>query len=441
MVRVAINGFGRIGRRVLRAALDNKKVQIVAVNDQHAGGRSDPPVQVRFRSSTVTHDVQLEGNQLPRGRQNVRLTAEKDPNNLPWKELGVDIVMECTGIFTDKAKASAHLERGRQEGHHLGSLSKDADLTICMGINQDKYDNKLYTVVSNAWCTGRTRLAPVAMVLDEHFGIVRGFMTTIHSYTNDQNVLDLPHKDLRRARAAALSMIPTSTGAAKAIGLVLPHLKGKLDGSSIRVPTPNVSVVDLTAELSKAATREEINAKFLAASTGSLKGILGYVTDPLVSHDFNGNELSSIVDSELTAVISGNLVKVVAWYDNESGFSLAAWSTWPSSWAPSSYDSFDRRAVSQGQAHLHAARLQRAAQGRGRWHAFGRRRHPHPRGAADDQVRPSKGVKLRARLAPRAPRRPQPEALARADRKAPEAALLGLEVLLTRCVASAMASR
>jgi glyceraldehyde 3-phosphate dehydrogenase len=247
------------------------------------------------------------------------MTAIKDPTTLPWKELGVDIVMECTGIFTDKAKASAHLTAGAKKVI-ISAPSKDADITICIGINEEKFDPKAHTVVSNASCTTNC-LAPVVKVLDESFGVVRGLMTTVHSYTNDQNVLDLPHKDLRRARAAALSQIPTTTGAAKAIGLVLPHLKGKLDGFSVRVPTPNVSLVDLTAELSKSATREEINAKFEEASKGKLKGILAYSNEPLVSTDYNGDTHSSTIDAALTTVMGGTMIKAVAWYDNESGFS------------------------------------------------------------------------------------------------------------------------
>jgi glyceraldehyde 3-phosphate dehydrogenase len=317
--RVAINGFGRIGRCILRNALNNPKIQVVAVNDL-----TPPAVQTHLFKYDSVHgtldaDVRLEGDLLKAGRQEVKLTAEKDPSVLPWKQLGVDIVMECTGIFTDKAKASAHLTAGARKVI-ISAPSKDADLTICMGINEEKYDAKAHQIVSNASCTTNC-LAPVVKVLDDNFGVVRGLMTTVHSYTNDQNVLDLPHKDLRRARAAALSQIPTTTGAAKAIGLVLPHLKGKLDGFSVRVPTPNVSLVDLTAVLSKNATKEEINAKFEAAAKGKLKGILGYSTAPLVSSDYNGNKASSTVDADLTSVIDGTLAKVVAWYDNESGFS------------------------------------------------------------------------------------------------------------------------
>lgn len=318
-VRVAINGFGRIGRRVLRAALENDKIQVVAVNDLTSPETMAHLFQYDSVHGRLKQEVRLENGHLKAGRQDVLLTAERNPAQLPWKQLGVDIVMECTGIFTEKDKAGAHLTAGAKKVI-ISAPSKDADITICMGINEEKYDAKAHTFVSNASCTTNC-LAPVVKVLDDNWGVVRGLMTTIHSYTNDQNILDLPHKDLRRARAAALSQIPTTTGAAKAIGLVLPHLKGKLDGYAVRVPTPNVSLVDLTAELSNEATVEQINAKFAEVAKGKMKGILGYSTEPLVSTDYNGNTNSSTVDSELTAVIGGNLVKVVAWYDNESGFS------------------------------------------------------------------------------------------------------------------------
>lgn len=318
-IQVAINGFGRIGRRVLRAALKSSRVRVVAVNDLSSPETlchlfQYDSVHGRFPGEVITRN----GN-LVVGSQEIKLIAERDPSVLPWKSLGVDLVLECTGIFTDKAKAEAHLKAGAKKVI-ISAPSKDADLTICMGINEKSYDSKTHHIVSNASCTTNC-LAPVAKVVDEAFGIKRGLMVTIHSYTNDQNILDLPHKDLRRARAAALSQIPTTTGAAKAIGLVLPHLKGKLDGYAVRVPTPNVSLVDLTVELSKNATRDEINAKLAEAAKGSLKGILGFSTAPLVSSDYNGNENSSTVDAELTQVIDGNLAKVVAWYDNESGFS------------------------------------------------------------------------------------------------------------------------
>lgn len=319
-VRVAINGFGRIGRRVLRAAINDPQIQIVGVNDLTPPGVMAHLFKYDSVHGKVNEEIRLESDHMKVGRQDIRLTAEKDPTALPWKQLGVDIVMECTGIFTEKAKASAHLTAGAKKVI-ISAPSKDADLTICMGINEEKYDPKNHTIVSNASCTTNC-LAPVVKVLDENFGVVHGLMTTVHSYTNDQNVLDLPHKDLRRARAAALSQIPTTTGAAKAIGLVLPHLKGKLDGYAVRVPTPNVSLVDLTVQLGKSTSRDEINAKFIEATKGRLKGILAYSTEPLVSCDYNGNTHSSTVDAELTAVIGGSLAKVVAWYDNESGFSV-----------------------------------------------------------------------------------------------------------------------
>lgn len=319
-VRVAINGFGRIGRYVLRAALNNDKIQIVGVNDL-----TDPKALLHLFKydsihRTVREPISLEGSTLKAGRQTCELFAEKDPTKLPWKKLGVDIVMECTGIFTEKAKAMAHVNAGAKKVL-ISAPGKDEDITIVMGINQEKFDPTNHTIVSNASCTTNC-LAPIAKVLDDNFGIVRGLMTTVHSYTNDQNVLDLPHRDLRRARAAALSMIPTTTGAAKAIGLVLPHLKGKMHGYSVRVPTPDVSLVDLTVELGKSTTKEEVNAKFDEAARNKLKGILGFATDPLVSSDYIGDLRSSIVDSELTMVMGGNMAKVVGWYDNEAAFSV-----------------------------------------------------------------------------------------------------------------------
>ncbi|MBI2605909.1 MAG: type I glyceraldehyde-3-phosphate dehydrogenase [Deltaproteobacteria bacterium] len=318
-IKVAINGFGRIGRRVLREALTNDRIQIVAVNDLTKPDVTAHLFKYDSVHGTLKEAVSLEGNTMVAGRHRVKLFAEKDPAALPWKDLGVDVVMECTGIFTDKEKASTHLKGGAKKVI-ISAPSKDADLTICMGINEASFDPAKHAIVSNASCTTNC-LAPVVKVLDDGFGVVRGLMVTIHSYTNDQNVLDLPHKDLRRARAAALSMIPTTTGAAKAIGLVLPHLKGKLDGYAVRVPTPNVSMVDLTVELGRPATREEINAKFRDAAGGRMKGIFAVSDQPLVSMDFNGDTNSSTVDAALTSVIAGNLAKAVAWYDNESGFS------------------------------------------------------------------------------------------------------------------------
>lgn len=318
-INVAINGFGRIGRRVLREVLNNDQIKVVAINDLTSPQTIAHLLQYDSVHGNLSTPVTLQDNVLKVGTQSPKLFAEKDPSKLPWRDLGVDIALECTGIFTDRDKAILHINAGAKKVI-ISAPSKDADLTICMGINHEKYDPKIHHIVSNASCTTNC-LAPVVKVLDENFGVTRGMMVTIHSYTNDQNILDLPHKDLRRARAAALSQIPTTTGAAKAIGLVMPHLKGKLDGYSVRVPTPNVSLVDFTVELQKQTTREEINQKMQQASQGALKGILAYSTAPLVSSDYNGNTMSSTLDSELTQVIGGNMAKVVTWYDNESGFS------------------------------------------------------------------------------------------------------------------------
>jgi glyceraldehyde 3-phosphate dehydrogenase len=318
-VRVGINGFGRIGRNVFRACLGETGLDIVALNDitdaetlahllkyDSVHGRLD---------ATVTHG---EGSLTVDGKS-IKVTAERDPGNLPWKDLKVDVVLECSGIFTARDKAAKHLSAGAKKVL-ISAPAKGADLTVCYGVNEKSYDPAKHDVVSNASCTTNC-LAPVAKVLHETFGIKRGLMTTIHSYTNDQRILDLPHEDLRRARAAALSMIPTTTGAAKAVSLVLPALEGKLDGMAVRVPTPNVSLVDLTAELDKKATEKDINAAMKKAAEGELKGVLQYCAEPLVSSDFNGTAFSSIFDSELTRVIDGNFIKVLSWYDNEWGFS------------------------------------------------------------------------------------------------------------------------
>jgi glyceraldehyde 3-phosphate dehydrogenase len=318
-VRVGINGFGRIGRNVFRACLGETGLDFVAVNDitdaetlahllkyDSVHGRID---------GTVTHaDKSLTVN-----GKGLKVLAERDPGNLPWKDLGVDLVLECSGLFTARDKAAKHLSAGAKKVI-ISAPAKGADLTVCYGVNEKTYDPAKHDVVSNASCTTNC-LAPVAKVLHETFGIKRGLMTTIHSYTNDQRILDLPHEDLRRARAAALSMIPTTTGAAKAVSLVLPALEGKLDGMAVRVPTPNVSLVDLTAELDKKATEAEINAAMKKAAEGPLKGILSYSDEPLVSTDFNGTAFSSIFDAELTRVLDGNFIKVLSWYDNEWGFS------------------------------------------------------------------------------------------------------------------------
>jgi glyceraldehyde 3-phosphate dehydrogenase len=322
-IKIGINGFGRIGRKIVRLALapenQARNFQIVGINDLSTPEQIAHLFKYDSVHGTFPGEVKVENGFLIAGGQKIRLTAEKNPENLKWNEVGADYIHECTGIFTDKEKASAHLKAGAKRVI-VSAPSKDADQTICMGVNEKAYDASKHVIVSNASCTTNC-LAPMAKVIDEKFGIVRGTMLTVHSYTNDQNVLDLPHKDLRRARAAALSMIPTTTGAAKAVGLVLPHLKGKLDGLAIRVPTPNVSLVDLTAELKTKTDAATINAALQAAAEGPMKGILAFETHELVSSDFNGSTASSTIDSKLTAVLDGNFVKVISWYDNESGFS------------------------------------------------------------------------------------------------------------------------
>ncbi len=318
-IQIAINGFGRIGRKIARLALGNDQFRIVAIND--LGDLQTMAHLLKYDSThgTLPYDVIVEGDSLVVAGKKIRFTKEKNPAQLPWKTLGANIVHECTGIFTDKAGAGQHLQAGASRVI-VSAPSADADITVCMGVNERAYEPSKHTVISNASCTTNC-LAPLVKVLDDAFGVVRGTMMTVHSYTNDQNILDLPHKDLRRARAAAVSMIPTTTGAAKAVGLVLPHLKGKLDGLSIRVPTPNVSVVDFTGEVRKACSKEDINTALEQAANGALRGILGVSKAPLVSCDFNGNTLSSIADLALTSVMEKTLVKVISWYDNESGFS------------------------------------------------------------------------------------------------------------------------
>ncbi|MEO5325453.1 type I glyceraldehyde-3-phosphate dehydrogenase [Mesorhizobium sp. CC13] len=319
-VRVAINGFGRIGRNIVRAIYESgrKDIDVVAIND--LGPVETNAHLLRYDSvhGRFPHDVKVDGDQIIIGSEKFRVTAIKDPAQLPWKELGVDIALECTGIFTSKDKASAHLAAGAKRV--LVSAPADgADLTVVYGVNHDKI-TKDHVVVSNASCTTNC-LAPVAKVLNDAFGIEKGFMTTVHAYTGDQPTLDTMHKDLYRARAAAMSMIPTSTGAAKAVGLVLPELKGKLDGVSIRVPTPNVSVIDFKFVSRKTVTVDEVNAALVAAANGSLKGILAFTNEPLVSIDLNHNPASSTFALDQTKVIDGNLVRVMSWYDNEWGFS------------------------------------------------------------------------------------------------------------------------
>jgi glyceraldehyde 3-phosphate dehydrogenase len=318
-LRVAINGFGRIGRSVLRAAAQDKEIEFVAINDL-----TDAKTLAHLLKYDSVHgifpgEVSAQGDQIVVNGKAIKILAVKNPAELPWKELKIDIVLESTGLFTSKEKASQHLTAGAAKVI-ISAPATDPDITVVLGVNDKDYDKTKHHIISNASCTTNC-LAPVAMVLQNSFGIEKGLVTTVHSYTNDQNILDLPHKDLRRARAAALSMIPTTTGAAKAVSLVLPALKGKLDGMAIRVPTANVSVVDLVVELSKPTDAEKVNAALKAAADGPLKGILGYCPEELVSIDFNGNPLSSIVDAPSTKVIGGNLLKVISWYDNETGFS------------------------------------------------------------------------------------------------------------------------
>ena len=317
--KVGINGFGRIGRNVFRAALNNPAVDIVAVNDLTDAKTLAHLLKYDSVQGNLDMDIHAEGDQIMVNGKAIKVLAEKDPAQLPWKNLGVEVVVESTGRFTDATKAAAHRTAGAKKVI-ISAPAKNEDLTIVMGVNDDKYDAATHHIVSNASCTTNC-LAPFAKVLNDKFGIKHGLMTTVHAYTNDQNILDLPHKDLRRARAAGLSIIPTTTGAAKAVALVLPELKGKLNGFAMRVPTPNVSVVDLVVDVEKATTAEEVNAALKAAAEGPLKGVLAYCEEPLVSKDFNGNAHSSIVDALSTMVIEGTMVKVVSWYDNEWGYS------------------------------------------------------------------------------------------------------------------------
>ncbi len=318
-IKVGINGFGRIGRNLLRASLNTKDIEFVAVNDITDAKTLAHLLKYDSILGNLNADVKAQGDTISVNGKPLKVLAVSDPSQLPWRDLGVDIVIESTGRFTEKDGAAKHLTAGAKKVI-ISAPAKNEDITIVLGVNEKSYDPKKHHVLSNASCTTNC-LAPVAKVLLENFGIKRGLMTTIHSYTNDQKILDLPHKDLRRARAAAISMIPTTTGAAKAVSLVLPQLKGKLDGMAIRVPTPNVSVVDLVAELDKDTTAEEVNVALKKAADGELKGILQYCDEPLVSIDFNGNSNSSIVDALSTKVIDKKMVKVLAWYDNEWGYS------------------------------------------------------------------------------------------------------------------------
>lgn len=317
-IRVAINGFGRIGRNIVRQTLNNSNFEIVAVNDLTDAATLAHLLKYDSIFGPFKETVSCTETSITAGAKTFHITKEKDPAALPWKQLGVDIVLECTGRFTDKDSASKHIAAGARRVI-ISAPAKNEDLTIVMGVNEKLFDPTKHFVVSNASCTTNC-LAPFAKVLHENFGIEKGFMVTIHSYTNDQPLMDSPHKDLRRARAGAMSQIPTSTGAAKAVGLVLPELKGRLDGYAIRVPTPDVSCVNLVVTCKKETTTDEVNAAFEKAANGALKGILGFSKEPLVSQDYVGNPLSSIVDG-LSTKAMGNLVNVLAWYDNESGFS------------------------------------------------------------------------------------------------------------------------
>ncbi|HXV20275.1 MAG TPA: type I glyceraldehyde-3-phosphate dehydrogenase [Desulfuromonadales bacterium] len=317
--KVAINGFGRIGRNFFRAARGIPDIEIVAINDLTDAATLAHLLKYDSVHGIFAAEVCADGDSLVVDGRTIQVFKERDPAALPWKQCGIDIAVESTGHFTNREDAEKHRLAGAPRVI-LSAPGKNADITICMGVNEANYDPAIHQVVSNASCTTNC-LAPVAKVLLEKFGIVKGLMTTVHSYTNDQQILDLPHKDLRRGRAACLSMIPTTTGAAKAAGLVLPQLKGKLDGMAVRVPTPNVSLIDLVVETEKQTTVEEVNAALKAAAEGSLKGILEYCDAPLVSRDFNGNPASSIIDALTTNVIGGNMVKVISWYDNEWGYS------------------------------------------------------------------------------------------------------------------------
>src|SRR6187399_2379404 len=318
-VKVGINGFGRIGRNIMRAAMKHKDIDFVAVNDLTNAATLAHLLKYDSVIGNLDADVKASGEGISVNGDAFKVLAIKDPAQLPWKDLWVDVVFESTGLFTDRDSAAKHLAAGAKKVI-ITAPAKKPDFSVVLGVNEQKYDPKTHHIISNASCTTNC-LAPLAKVLHETFGIKKGWMTTCHSYTNDQQLLDLPHKDLRRARAAALSIIPTTTGAAAAVGEVLPELKGKLDGIALRVPTPNVSVVDLNAIVAKPATAESVNAAFKAAADGPLKGILEYVTAPLVSIDFRGNSHSAMLDVAYTKVMKNDFVKVLAWYDNEWGYS------------------------------------------------------------------------------------------------------------------------
>ncbi|MCE2483951.1 MAG: type I glyceraldehyde-3-phosphate dehydrogenase [Desulfurellaceae bacterium] len=318
-VRIGLNGFGRIGRNLFRASINEPGLEFVAINDITDAATLAHLLRYDSVHGRLEADIAAEPDALIVNGKRIQVCQERNPADLPWKALGVEVALECTGLFTDRDKASLHLSAGAKKVL-ISAPAKGADLTLCYGVNHASYDPASHHIISNASCTTNC-LSPVAKVLHETFGVKRGLMTTVHAYTNDQRILDLPHSDIRRARAAAQSMIPTSTGAARAVGEVLPELKGKLDGMAVRVPTANVSVVDLVAELDKTASAEAVNQAMQAAAEGPLKGVLQYCREELVSVDFNGNPHSSIFDAALTKVMDNNFVKVLSWYDNEWGFS------------------------------------------------------------------------------------------------------------------------
>ncbi len=318
-IKVGINGFGRIGRNIMRAAMDDSNIDIVAVNDLTNADTLAHLLKYDSILGNLKTNISASGDKITVNKDEFQVLSIKDPAQLPWKSLGVDVVFESTGIFTNRDGAAKHIAAGAKKVV-ITAPAKGPDFTVVLGVNEDKYDPAKHHIISNASCTTNC-LAPIAKVLHETFGIRKGWMTTVHSYTNDQQLLDLPHTDLRRARAAALSIIPTTTGAAAAVGEVLPELKGRLDGISLRVPTPNVSVVDLAVVVDKKTTKEEVNAAFKSAADGKLKGILEYTEEQLVSVDFCGNPRSSILDAPYTSVMDGDFVKVLSWYDNEWGYS------------------------------------------------------------------------------------------------------------------------
>ena len=318
-IKVGINGFGRIGRNIMRAAMGDAEFDFVAVNDLTNAATLAHLLKYDSILGNLKADISSTNDRIKVNKDEFQVLSVKDPAQLPWKDLGVDVVFESTGLFTNRDDAAKHIAAGAKKVV-ITAPAKKPDITVVLGVNADNYDSAKHQIVSNASCTTNC-LAPVAKVIHERFGIRKGWMTTVHSYTNDQQLLDLPHKDLRRARAAALSIIPTTTGAAVSVGEVLPELKGRLDGISMRVPTPNVSCVDLAVLVDKKTSKEEVNAAFKEAADGSLKGLLEYTEAPLVSIDFRGNPHSSILDAQYTAVMDGDFVKILAWYDNEWGYS------------------------------------------------------------------------------------------------------------------------